>query len=462
MMGRLKGDQDRLFYEFDLDSVVPCDHLVRKIAAVLDLSWLRSELEPFYSHTGRPSIAPELMMRMLIVGYVFAIRSERRLCEEVQVNMAYRWFCRLSIEDQIPDHSAFSRARHERFRDADLFRCVFERVVGQCMAAGLVGGEGFSIDASLIQADVKAAKRAPGDQPIQWPEPEKMSRAVGEYLEVLEQEHKDQEAKSGKKAKTPPMAISLTDPLAAWVGRPKRRSIFAYDANYLIDNKHAIIVDAEATRANRSEEQEVAKTMIERAVRRLEIRPKRLAGDTVYGAAPILKWLLDRGIEPHIPVWDKSKRSDGSFSRDDFSFDGDADLYRCPAGKMLKTTGRVHEGTTLYYRASTLDCAACPLKPRCCPKTPARRIPRDVNEAARDHARSLVDTEAYAQSRRERKKVEMLFAHLKRILKLDRLRLRGLSGAKDEILLAAIAQNLRKLVKCAGPAPPMAGAPCLT
>ena len=153
MMGQRAQHQSQLFYSFDLNAAVPDDHLVRRIAAVLDLSWVHGELAPHYSHTGRPSIDPVLMIRMLIVGYVFAIRSERALCREVQVNLAYRWFCGLSIEDKLPDHSAFSRARNERFCDSDIFRHVFERIVGACIAAGLVGGEGFAVDASLIAAD---------------------------------------------------------------------------------------------------------------------------------------------------------------------------------------------------------------------------------------------------------------------------------------------------------------------
>jgi transposase len=172
MMGRLNHDQGELFYSFCLEKVVPDDHLVRKIAAFLDLAWVRVELAPYYSSTGRPSIDPELMIRMLIIGYVFAIRSERVLCRELQVNLAYRWFCRLSIEDKIPDHSAFSRARHERFRESDLFRRVFERVVETCIAAGLVGGEGFAVDASLIAAETNADSVSvpPPPKPIIPPE----------------------------------------------------------------------------------------------------------------------------------------------------------------------------------------------------------------------------------------------------------------------------------------------------
>jgi transposase len=215
-------------------------------------------LAPYYSHTGRPSIDPALIIRMLIVGYVFAMRSERQICAEVQVNLAYRWFCKLSIEDNIPDHSVFSRARHERFRQSDALRRVFEAVVAKCIAAGLVGGEGFSIDASLIKADVDKTKRVAGDQPIAWPEADAASRAVRECLMALDAAHSDEESgggddgsSSGGSRRKPPKEVSLTDPQAAWVAKTGINPFFAYDANYLIDNKAGIILDAEGTRANR-------------------------------------------------------------------------------------------------------------------------------------------------------------------------------------------------------------------
>src|SRR5918911_5257089 len=186
MMGRLKRDQGQLFYSFCLDDAVPDDHRVREIAAVLDLSWLHAELAPYYSPLGRPSIDPELMIRMLIVGYVFAIRSERQICREVQVNLAYRWFCGLGLEDAIPDHSAFSRARNERFRESDIFRRVFERVVRSCIAAGLVGGDGFAVDASLIEADANRQRSIPGTEWDKARDPAAASRAVKEYLATLD------------------------------------------------------------------------------------------------------------------------------------------------------------------------------------------------------------------------------------------------------------------------------------
>ena len=447
MMGRLKSDQGQLFYEFRLGDAVPEDHLVRKIDTALDLSWLRSELTPHYSSTGRPSIDPELMIRMLVVGYVFAIRSERLLCREVQVNLAYRWFCRLGIEDAIPDHSAFSRARNERFRDGDVFRCVFERVVERCIASGLVGGEGFAVDASLIQADANKQRSIAGQDWHKDRDPKSASRAVKEYLATLD------DTAWGAASDVVPKFVSPSDPAAQWTGAHKGPAFFAYADNYLIDVKFGVIVDVEASRAIRQAEVGAAKTMIERTEERFGLKPERLAADTAYGAAPTLNWLVEeKGIAPHIPVFDRSKRDDGTFSRSDFRYDPTSDVYHCPAGKTLTTTGTlVNGGTTLLYLARKHDCDGCKLRAQCCPKVPFRKIPRDRHEAARDVARSFAGTEAFEQSRRERKKIEMRFAHLKRIL---RLRLRGPRGAQDEFVLAAIAQNLRRLAALMAQPPP--------
>jgi transposase len=464
MMGRREGRQSQFFYSFDLDKVVPPDHLVRQIDSVLDLGWVHRELARYYSHTGRASVDPVLMIRMLIVGYVFALRSERRLCAEVQVNLAYRWFCKLGIEDDIPDHSVFCRARHERFRDSDALRRVFEGVVAMCIAAGLVGGEAFSVDASLIKADVDKKKRVPGDRPIAWPKMEEASRAVREYVAALDAARSDEGSddgdgggSSGNRSKSC-KEVSLTDPQAAWVARPGVDPFFAYDANYLIDNKVGIILDAEGTRANRIEEIAVAQTMVERVRRRFDLQPRRLVGDTAYGAVRPLKWLVDRKITPHVPVWDKSARPDGTYSRADFVFDRERNIYVCPGGATLTSTGNIDQGHIVYYRANKNDCSTCSLKPQCTTAV-VRKVTRDIDEDVRDRVRALANTEAFQQSRRERKKIEMRFAHMKRILGLDRLRLRGLSGARDEVLLTATAQNLRRLVRflCR---PPLAAAAC--
>jgi hypothetical protein len=199
--------------------------------------------------------------------------------------------------------------------------------------------------------------------------------------------------------------------------------------------------------------------MMDRVRRRFDLQPQRLAGDTIYGAVRLLKWLVDRKIAPHVPVWDKSVRTDGTFSRSDFIFDRERNVYVCPAGKLLTHSGLIDQGRLLPYRASRSDCSRCDLKAQCTTST-SRKVTRDIDEDVRDRVRALANTAAYQQSRRERKKVEMRFAHMKRILKLDRLRLRGLSGVKDEVLLTATAQNLRRLVKFICRPPPLAAAAC--
>jgi transposase len=440
MMGRQQVEQAALFYEFSLEKHVPPDHLLRSIDRFVELGELRRELATFYSTLGRPSIDPELMIRMLIVGYCFAIRSERRLCEEVHLNLAYRWFCRLGLDGQIPDHSTFSKNRHGRFRQSDLLRRLFETVLQRCIQEGLVGGEGFAVDASLIKADANRQKGIEGDKGLPQ---EASGRAVEEYLAVLD------DATFGAATDVTPKFISQADPSARWTGAHGGQAFFAYSSNYLIDVENAIIVDVEATTAIRQAEVVAAKRMIERSMDRFDLYPARLMGDSAYGSAEMLGWLVyEHGIEPHVTVFDKSARKDGTFSRDDFTYDHAGDVYYCPGGKMLTTAGTlVNDGATMLYRASKHDCAGCALKARCCPKDMVRKVPRSIHEGARDIARQIARSWEGRASRRLRKKVEMLFAHLKRILKLDRLRLRGPTGAHDEFLLAATAQNLRKLSK---------------
>jgi len=436
MMGRQAHGQGRLFYQFDLEEMVPADHLLRGIADFLDLSGLRLHLAPFYSHTGRPSIDPELIIRMLIVGYAYGIRSERRLCEEVRLNLAYRWFCNLGIEDEIPDHSTFSKNRHGRFRESDAFRHVFEGVVHRAIGAGLVGGEGFAVDASEILADVRKRRRVDASEAVDWTDPDLDTRPVREYLAALDADE------------TPPKQISLTDPAARWTAARGGLPVFAYSGNYLIDLEAGIIMDAEATAPLRDQEVAASRVMIDRVATVFEETPDRLAADTAYGSGPNLSWLVEeKGIEPHIPVWDKTGRTDGCFSVGEFIWDEAGDCYHCPGGQTLNTKGRVTVDDTIIYRASKVDCDACSMKLRCCPNTPARKIARSVHEDARDYTRMIGQTKAFEQSTKDRKKVEMAFAHMKRIIGLRRFRLRGMTGARDELILAATALNLRKLAR---------------
>src|ERR1700681_4477344 len=452
MMGRQRGGHKQLFYSFNLDDHIPADHMLRAIDRFVDLDPLRQHLVAFYSATGRPSIDPELMVRMLIVGYCFGIRSERRLCEEVHLNLAYRWFCRLGLEDQVPDHSTFSKNRHGRFRDSDTLRFVFEQVLERCVREGLVGGEGFAIDASLVKADANRQRGVPGAE-ADWSDRQSVTRPVREYLAALDEAEVE---------KSTPKNISLTDPAAQWTaaGGP---AFYAYSANYLIDTAVGMVVDVEATAAHKTDEINATRTMIERVEDRFDLKPDRLIGDTNYGTAEILGWMIDqKQIEPHVSVCDKTQRNDETLSSSDFQWNEQADEYGCPQGQVLRRQWppfkplRTHvpKADPIIYRPSQADCATCPMKARCCPNTPTRKIARSIHESARDVARDVAKTDAYKQSRKDRKKVEMLFAHLKQILKLDRLRLRGPRGAHDEFLLAATAQNLRRMAKWLCPVEP--------
>jgi transposase len=449
MMGSNDKQQDELFYAFNLDDMVPQDHLLRDIDRVLDLSNLREHLAPYYSHTGRPSVDPELMIRMLLIGYCCGIRSERQLCYEVSMNLAYRWFCKLKITDQVPHHSTFSKNRHGRFREADTFRFVFEQVLQRCMDEGLIGDEGFTVDASVVKAD--ASKQKHHDDDDDWGSG---SRAINEYLDALTEDGSSM---------TPAKKVSQTDPMARWTSAAGGPAYYAYSTNYLVDTDNGIIVDVEATPALRTPEVWSTKTMIERVKDRFGVETKKLIGDTAYGTAEFLNWMVNEaGIEPHVPVWDRGDEQDDRFGRSDFRFDEDNDLYICPNGKELRRFWRnfkkprtgVTKANDIKYTSRKADCDACPMKRRCCPNTEIRKLTRSIYEPARDVARAVRKTPAYRRTRRQRKKVEMLFAHMKRILKVDRLRLRGLSGAQDEFLLTATAQNLRRMGKYLGTGPP--------
>jgi transposase len=468
MMGRQRRDQGRLFYEFRLEDRIPENHLLRRmnVFVAVALADLHKELEPHYSDIGRPSIDPELMIRMLIVGYCYGIRSERKLCQEVELHLAYRWFCKLDLEDKVPHHSTFSENRLGRFRDSDLLRHIFERVVWAAMAMGLVKGEGFAVDASVMEANASRYHGVPPGE-INWTDAQKQKRAVAEYLDALDAEAKRQakaESDSGTdgggadegKARVQaerqppdrkaPKVISPSDPASAWTAKANKRVQFGYGLNYLIDVEHALIVDVEATPARTFDEVAATRVMIDRTEGTFDLKPKRLIADTAYGTGRFLGWLVkEKAITPHIPVWDMSKRKDGTFSRFDFAFDKRRNLYVCPAGKMLTTTGRVAADNGIRYLAAVPDCRACPLKAKCCPGMPSRRIVRDLDEDARDMARRKMKTKAFLKSRDLRKRVEMRFAHLKTHHRFERMRLRGLSGARDEFHLAAIVQNLKTL-----------------
>ncbi|MEM9046887.1 MAG: IS1182 family transposase [Pseudomonadota bacterium] len=446
MIGPRQVAQGLLFCEFSIEDHVPVDHLLRNIDRHLDLSEIRSFIAPYYSHQGRPSIDPELMIRMLLLGYATGIRSERRLCEEIHLNLAYRWFCRLDLTDPIPDHSTFSKNRHGRFRGCDLFRHLFETVLARCIAGGLVGGEAFGVNALIVQADAKRLNKVEAKD---WT-PELITRATEEYFETL-----DDEA-FGPTTTVKPKVLSQVDPAARFTGAKKAHSIFAYSTNYLVDLDNSVIVDVETTAPIRQAEVNAALNMVDRVEEKFVFYPERFVGDGAYDNAETLGWPVhEKGIEPHVPVLDKTGRQNGTFSRTAFKFDHEGDRYLCPGGKELLPARRpfqtirprVKDDETVRYRTAKVDCEGCALKQQCCPNTPTRHVNRSIHEGARDLARDIAKTDAFVASRRARRKAEMLFAHVKKIMGLDRLRLKGPNGAKDEFTLAATVQNLRKMAK---------------
>src|ERR1700752_2706863 len=302
MMGRKHREQANLFYEFRLDDMIPKGHLLRRINVFVTsvLGDLHEQLGPFYSDIGRPSIDPELLIRMLIIGYCFGIRSERKLCEEVRLHLAYRWFCRLDLNDAVPHHSTFSENRLNRFRESDILRHIFERVVMAAMVMGLVKGEGFAVDASVMEAN---ASRYHGKAPdeLDWTEKQRQKRAVAEYLVALEaeaaiegdalNESGGSESKRQRRyERQPPKVISPSDPQSAWTAKANKRVQFGYGLNYLIDIENAVIVDVEGTPARTYDEVVATRTMLDRTEERFDLKPRRLAADTAYGTGKFLGW----------------------------------------------------------------------------------------------------------------------------------------------------------------------------
>ncbi len=438
MMGR-QNTPEKLFYQFRLEDHVPSDHPLRQLDAVLKFDRARTVLAGHYSRKGRPSVDPELMLRMLLVGYAYGIRSERQLCNEVHLNLAYRWFCRLGLEGAVPDHSTFSKNRHGRFRESDVYRVLFEEVVEQCRQAGILPGEGFAVDGSFVHGDARRDRRVQTVAAIRAEDTS--ARPVREYLQALDAGNPVHEG--GAKY------LSPTDPAAAW-NTKEARGRFGYFTNYLVDTAHAVIVDVEATPARMAQEIKATKAMLARIEERHGIKPARLAADKAYGTGPFLAWLSARTITPHIPVLDRQQQTGGLLPREAFTFDPARNVFICPQGKLLKyRTARQKENIHMY-RATAGDCKTCPVRPQCT-HGPKRTLSVPFDEAVRQDVIALQKTEAFQSSRRLRKKVEMLFAHMKQHFRFTRLKLRGLAGAAEEFLLMATIQNLRRLIRLRPP-----------
>ncbi len=420
-----------------IDAMLPRDHLLRRVDQLLDMGELRAALARHYSPRGRPSIDPELLIRMALIGRIYAIASERRLCEELRYNLAYRWFCRLPAGVAVPHHSTFSKNRHGRFRDADVFRLLFENTVRQCIAAGLVAAKDAAIDASFIAADASWQRKMRDGDLVGAA----MSRPVREWLA-----DKATATEPGSGAyRGVPAELSRTDPAAAWSAR-MARGRFGYALNLLIDTPSGVAIEVEATPARSAAEVDAGRVMLAHAADRFGFRPKRVAADTAYGSAAFLAFVLDRGATPHVPVLERSGQTKGKFPRQAFRFDRERNCYICPAGKLLAHRG-FHERTGVHrYSASLTDCRACAYREQC--TTDARRgVSRMDDEDARDLVRAEMQTDLFQRSMRLRRGVERAFADAKSKRGLARLHLRGIRGAEEEFLLAAAVANLLLLAR---------------
>lgn len=357
MMGELDQAGRRGPGSRAIDAMLPHDHLLRRIDRLLDLTELRGALASHYSRRGRPSIAPELLIRMALIGRIYAITSERRLCEELRYNLAYRWFCGLAVGAPVPHHSTFSKNRYGRFREAGVFRSLFESTVRRCMAAGLVSGKDAAIDASFVAADASwQRKLRDGDLDAR---PQALPRPVRDWIA-------DQAAAPepvGRK-RCAPAEVSRTDPAAAWSVRPGRGR-FGYALNVLMDAPSGVTVEVEAGPARLASEVDAGRTLLLRAAERFTYHPKRVTADTAYGTARFLAFVRDQGAQAHIPVLDRSGQMNGMFPPQAFTFDPEQDQYTCPNGKILVHRGLEPLIETHRYGARRSDCGACPLRSAC-------------------------------------------------------------------------------------------------
>jgi transposase len=447
----MMGEQPRsepLFYYFRLEDQIPEHHLLKRLDRCVDFSFVRERLRGAYSPLGRPSIDPEILLRLLLVGYLYGITSERRLMEEVRMHLAYRWFTRLGFEQAIPDHSTFSKNRHGRFREAGIFLEVFEEIVRPCVVAGLVEGQRLSVDGTVVRANASSQS---GVERKHLAEVAQVSLTVRQYLEEVAEQNPVAEAEGRPPAPRSVAAhiVSTTDPDAHWAGKggPSVPS-------YLVDNASGVILGVEATRARRGQETLAARRLLQQAQERFGIQPEILGADTGYGSGEFLAWLLERQIQPHIPVMDRWHQNHRLYTREAFHYDPSANAYRCPQGQALRYHGENRTVQGHIYRTTKSQCQGCPVKKRCT-RGPGRRLFIHWHEAARQAARDLVQTPEYARSRRERNNIEALFSELKLRLGLRRVRLRRLWNVAEQFYLAATAQNLKRLLKFLAPPQPL-------
>ena len=390
-----------------------------------------------YSETGRPSIDPQLLLRLLLIGYLYGITSERKLIEELRMHLAWRWFTGLSFDQEIPHHSTFSKNRHGRFLESNLFQQLFEEIVDRCREAGLVEGEHLSVDGRLIQANASRSSRIPREQ---LTEVAHVKCNVRKYLADLEQENPTEEPAQQQEL------VSTTDPDSTFATKGSRAAELGYFNNYLVDNRSCVIVGVQATAARLSQESAAAREMITRSAQRRGRFPQSVAADTTYGNGELLAWLEERNITPYIRVKESPAPPSNLYGIEKFRYTPETNAYTCPEGKQLTYLGVNARNRNHIYRATRKRCRDCRQKAQCTTGT-YRQIAIHVHEPARQRARERTTVPAFAAAQCQRRKVEALFAELKNQIGLRRVRLRRLKFVREQFFLAATAQNLKRLAR---------------
>jgi len=437
----MMGQHDRseaLFYYFRLEDQVPETHLLRLIEKHISFEWVRERLRDSYSEIGRPSIDPELLLRILLIGYLYGITSERKLVEELRMHLAWRWFTGLGFDQEIPHHSTFSKNRHGRFQESKLFEQLFEEIVARCLEAGLVQGDNLSVDGSFVEANANKGSRIPREQ---LAEAAQVKQTVRQYLVELEQQNPTEEPVHEQEQ------VSTTDPDSTYATKGGTPARLGYYDNYLVDNHSCVIIGVQATAARLSQETVAAQNMIARFAEWQGRNPASVAADATYGNGEFLQWLMDRDITPYMRTRDSALRKNSPlYGPERFTYEPEHNRYICPAGQPLNYGGRVYRNRAFNYIGTRKRCGACALKAQCT-SAPFRSLNIHQQEAARQRARELVNTPEFARAQRQRKKVEALFAELKNQIGLRRLRLRRLKFVREQFFLAAAAQNLKRLVR---------------
>ena len=436
----MMGKHDRaesLFYYFRIEDHVPENHLLRLIDRHVSFAFVQEKLKSFYSEAGRPSIDPELLLRILLIGYLYGVTSERKLVQELSMHLAWRWFTGLNFDQTVPHHSTFSKNRHGRFQDSDIFREIFEQIVARCTEAGLVRGDDVSVDGSFVEAN---AGRSSGIPREQLQEAAQVKRTVRQYLADLAEEN-PAEGFSVRQDR-----VSTTDPDAAYFTKGDRAARLGYLDNYLIDNHSCVVLDVQATAASLSRESIAARAMLARSAARRGACPQSIAADAGYGTGEFLEWLEEKGITPFIPIRKPPTSAATHYGTEKFTYEQNTNTYVCPEGKELKYIGVKEANHSHVYRATIKKCRDCPQKASCTGGR-YRQIVVHIHEAARQRARERAVLPSFAAAQRQRRKIEALFGELKNQIGLRKLRLRGMKHVQEQFLLAATAQNLKRLVR---------------